>query len=288
MGDRPEGLLRFRDPLVLGVCVAASLFLLTRADDTRVRWGTRWAHALTTPVEAVVGRIESLVGLSRENAELRARLAALELDTEQILAEREGIEALRERAGFFERSRGRLMPARVIELVVSRFVEQAKIQSLGDDSLAVFQPVVTERGLAGRVREILGPDLGLVELLTDLDSRISVVAVETGVVGLLRYDGRRFVMDHVPRGEPVEVGAVLHTSGLGGTVPRGLPVGRVSELRSSPSELFQHVTVEPFVHFSGLDEVYVVTRPGPWYARANDLTGFQATEPDTANGGARR
>ena len=99
------------------------------------------------------------------------------------------------------------------------------------------------------------------------------------MTGLLRYDGRRFFVDHVPQGEPVAVGDPVMSSGLGGTVPRGLNIGTVKAVRSQPSELFQQITVEPFVRFAALDEVYVVTRPGPWYSRAGDLTSFQATEP---------
>jgi cell shape-determining protein MreC len=117
---------------------------------------------------------------------------------------------------------------------------------------------------------------------------------------MLRHDGRRFLMDHVPRGEPVEVGHVLHSSGLGGTVPRGIAVGKVAEIQSSPSELFQKITVEPFVRFSALDEVYVVVRSGPWYTREgfglyrgegaapDSLAGSSATADSATNGGARR
>jgi cell shape-determining protein MreC len=80
----------------------------------------------------------------------------------------------------------------------------------------------------------------------------------------------------------------LHSSGLGGTVPRGIAVGKVAEIESSPSELFQKVAVEPFVRFTALDEVYVVVRPGPWYAREGfgSLKAAPADSLDAA--GAKR
>lgn len=267
MADRPEGLSRVGDKLVLAACVVISVWVMSWEESTRVRRGAAWLHRLVTPIEWVDRLVDDVIHLKRDNEDLRAQLAALRLDAQQISYERERFEELELRAGFHERTRGRLVPAEVIELVVSRIPVQAKIRSFGEDSLEVWQPVVSERGLAGRVRQVLEPNLALVQLLTEEDSRISVEVVRTGVTGLLRYDGRRFFVDHVPQGEPVVAGDEMITSGLGGTVPRGLAVGSVVAVRSSPSELFQQVEVESLVDFSALRNVYVITRPGPWYAR---------------------
>ena len=98
---------------------------------------------------------------------------------------------------------------------------------------------------------------------------------------LLRFDGRRFFVDHVPQGEPVAVDDDMVTSGLGGTVPRGLPVGRVVAVSSSQSELFQQIEVESPVDYSALRDVYVVVRPGPWYAHG---ASFSITPMDTTSG----
>ena len=148
-------------------------------------------------------------------------------------------------------------------------------------SLKTWMPVISEDGLVGRIRQVLDDDLALVQLLTEEDSRISVEVVRTGVTGLLRFDGRGFHMDHVPQGDPIRGGDELITSGLGGTVPRGLVVGRVTQVRSSASELFQEVEVEPAVRFSAPRRVFVVTRPGPWYADVD--TPASADSDSTVN-----
>lgn len=266
MAERPHGLQRISDKLVLAVCVLLSIWLMTWEESTRVRRGAQWLHTLVTPVEWADSFASDLFDLQRENARLRARVTALETDLAHLEVGRLRLEQLEARAGFFERSRGRLAPGDVLELVVGRIPMQAKIRVHSDDSLKTWMPVITERGLAGRVRQVLGRDLALVQLLTEEDSRISVEVARTGVTGLLRYDGRGFFVDHVPQGDPVMVGDELITSGLGGTVPRGLRVGTVTRVRSSASELFQDVEVDCFVNFSALRRVYVVTRPGPWYA----------------------
>lgn len=286
MPSRPEGLARYADRLVLAACVGASLWFLGLDEPSRVARATRIAHAITTPVEWASGALDRTVGLRRENERLRTELAAVALDVAQLRNERARIELLHEQAGFYQRSRGRLVPATVLELTVSRFPVQAKLRPVPGavDTLAALQPVVTARGLAGRVRELLPGGEALVQLLTDPESRISIESRSTGVTGLLRYDGVNFVMDHVPRGEPIAEGDTLVTSGLGGTVPRGLPVGVVRELRAPATELFQYVEVEPAVRFTALDQVYVVTRPGPWYLHPSGFADHPAP-PDTSVAG---
>ena len=280
MAERPQGRHRVGDKFVLVLCAALSIWMMTWEESERVRRGTAWLHALVTPIEWANRFAEDLFALQRDNEALRGRVAALELDLAHLERERERLEELEARAGFYERTRGRLVPAEVLELVVSRIPVQAKIKTFGDDELAEWMPVITEDGLAGRVRQVLGRDRALVQLLTEEDSRISVEVVRTGVMGLLRYDGRRFFVDHVPQGDPVTVGDEIVTTGLGGTVPRGLPVGIVTRVRTSSTELFQEVEVESAVRFSALRRVYVVTRPGPWYAATFDSLGAPAI-PDS-------
>jgi len=271
MARLPEGISRFGDRIILAVCVLLSLWAASLGESSRIAVGTRIAHRLLTPVERSMSFLNELSSLKAENEELRRRVVALKLDFGQLENERRYIEELRERGGFYQKNRGRLAPAVVLELVSPRIPIQAKIECMGGDSLRVLQPVLTERGLVGRVSEVLGGDTALVELLTNDDARISIESVASGVTGILRYDGRTFFMDYVPQGDPVGVGDPVITSGLGGTVPRGIPVGTIARVQPSEVELFQRIEVKPAIHFSALSQVYVVTRDGPWYSRKSDM-----------------
>lgn len=280
--QRREGLARISDRLVLVLCVGLSLWMMSWNEETRVRRATAWAHRVATPIERTIHFLEDLRSLRAENAELRAQIAALRIDAAYVEARRNRIEELEQRAGFYQRNRGRLRPATVLELEVGRIPIQAKIQTEDVDSLEILTPVVSERGLVGRISQVLGDGIALVQLLTHDESRISVRVARTGVTGLLRYDGRDFYVDYVPRGEPVVVGDRVFSSGLGGTVPEGIEVGTVAEVQSSPSELFLQVKLEPTVHFSAVDRVYVVTRPGLWYSRPGEF--LDAAPDSTAEG----
>ena len=271
MAERPEALARVADKLVLMLCVVLSVWMMSWDEQTRVERGSAWAHRLTTPMEWTTQVFADLSAMKRENEDLRAEIVALRLDYDYMATIRTRADELESRAGFYERDRGRLVPATVLELIVSRVPVQAKIRTFSDDSLRVWMPVVNERGLIGRIRQVLGPDEALVQLLTEEDSRISVEVARTGVTGLLRYDGRRFHIDHIPQGEPVAVGDPIMSSGLGRTVPRGLTIGTVKSVRAVPSELFQQVEVETEVRFSAIRRVFVITDDGPWYSSENDF-----------------
>ena len=80
------------------------------------------------------------------------------------------------------------------------------------------------------------------------------------------------------------VGDQFSSSGLGGTVPEGIPIGTVTEVQSSPSELFLQVKLDPAVIFSAVYRVYVVTGPGPWYFRPNEYADAVADSADAIAG----
>ena len=121
--QRPEGLARHLDRIVLMICVAISLWVMSWAEATRVERATRWAHWVATPVERVVRGVSDLKDLRRENQELRTRLASLRVDAAFVQAQRDRIEELEQRAGFYDRHRGQLRPATVIELLDGGFEE---------------------------------------------------------------------------------------------------------------------------------------------------------------------
>jgi rod shape-determining protein MreC len=244
MAERPEALARLADKLVLAVCAVLAVWMMSWDEQVRVERGSAWAHRLTSPFEWATQVFSDFGAMRTENEQLRAEIQALRMDLEYLASVRARLDEMESRAGFYERDRGRLVPATVLELIVSRVPVQAKIRIFSDDSLRVWMPVVNEHGLVGRIRQVLGPDEALVQLLTEEDSRISVEVPRTGVTGLLRYDGRKFYLDHVPQGEPVQVGDPVMSSGLGQTVPRGLNIGTVKSVEPMPSELFQEIVIE--------------------------------------------
>ena len=66
----------------------------------------------------------------------------------------------------------------------------------------------------------------------------------------------------LPKGQDIEVGDPIVSSGLDGVYPTGYPVGTVSAVNTSTKGLFMEAFVDPYVRFGQIDEVTVVLESG--------------------------
>ena len=86
-------------------------------------------------------------------------------------------------------------------------------------------PVLNDRGLVGRVIAV-SPQVSRIMLLTDIESRIPVLIARTNGRAILTGDGGPDPrIDYLRTHDPVRPGDRILTSGDGGVIPRGLPVG---------------------------------------------------------------
>jgi len=65
-------------------------------------------------------------------------------------------------------------------------------------------------------------------------------------------------MSYIPQLEKVAVGDTVITSGLGGSIPRGLVIGRVTSVKNESNEVWQEATIEPLVDLNRLTVVAVI------------------------------
>lgn len=94
-----------------------------------------------------------------------------------------------------------------------------------EKGVVVGNPVLNERGLVGRVVGV-STTTSRVLLLTDIASRTPVMIDRTNARAILTGDGGPNPKLEYLRGvDPIEQGDRVVTSGDGGVVPRGLPVG---------------------------------------------------------------
>ncbi len=124
----------------------------------------------------------------------------------------------------------------------------------------VGMPVVSGgAALVGRVSQV-GPRTSKVQLLIDVESHVAVLIQRTRASGLVRGspDGS-LVLDYVPQDEEVVVDDIVLTSGLGGTLPKGLVIGQVMEVSKAEYEMFQPILVRPALDLSRLETVLVIT-----------------------------
>ena len=128
------------------------------------------------------------------------------------------------------------------------------------DGVEKGMPVVTVEGVVGQVLTS-SPHYSKVLLATDPNSAIDVLTLKTRVHGIVKGTGSEiFRLYYVLKSVEVEKGDLVMTSGLGGVFPKGLTVGKVSEIKESRRGMFQHIEIEPSVDFSQLEHLIVIMK----------------------------
>lgn len=150
--------------------------------------------------------------------------------------------------------------ARITSRTTSNLREMVAIDLGRNDGLRVGMPVVTEgQTLVGTVSQV-NDNYSWVKLVTDVDSAVSAHVSETRAQGVVSGGyNRALTMEFVTQDSAIKEGDTVLTSGLGGTYPQGLVIGRVTGVTGNPQEVFRQVRVEPLASLSRLENVLVMT-----------------------------
>ncbi len=120
------------------------------------------------------------------------------------------------------------------------------------------QPVVTDRGLVGRI-VVPADRYAKVLLVTDRSASVSAMIERTRRRGMVRGGGgETLILDNIPLLADVRTGDRVLTAGIDGVFPRGIPIGEVVAMEPGHG-LFHRIRVAPAIDFGVLDQVYVLT-----------------------------
>lgn len=216
----------------------------------------------TGPSTQVRSTLQALLELNT----LRQRIADLERERDALAAENVRLSEaqrensiLRQQLGYRQANpQLNLLPAEVVGRDPSNILQFLLIDKGAQDGVREHMTVVTPRGLVGRVSRV-GPNWARVLLITDLSSAVNSMVQRSRATGVVQgYVSGRLVMRYIPQDESVQVSDLVITSGLGGGFPKGLLVGRVTEVRQKDIEIFQEAEVQSAVDFHHLEQVMVV------------------------------
>lgn len=128
------------------------------------------------------------------------------------------------------------------------------------DGLNVGLGVVSEEGvIVGQVVEIKDTTAKICLTINSNCQLAAALQNQTKTQGLTDGDlGLTIKMNYIPQLEKVAVGDTVITSGLGGSIPRGLVIGKVTQVHSASNEVWQEATIEPLVNLNNLTVVSVI------------------------------
>jgi len=228
---------------------------------------------IATPIEDVINisfkglqdvwkRYLFLVGLEDENRRLRHENAVL---SGQLNQYREGyLEGIRLRKllNLKEGFKDRAVAARVIDNDRTTLFKTVLINKGTADGLRVGLPVVTDRGVVGRIIETSW-HASRILLMIDENSNIDALIQRSRTQGILQGAGPAGCnLKYISKVEDVQAGDVILSSGLAGVFPKGLLLGVVTGASRREGGLFQKIDVLPAVDFGRLEEVLALVAEG--------------------------
>jgi len=227
--------------LIVAVIIGAAMLLSDRRETFQTEaYGTarQAVDAVSAPVGGVVAKPGEWTGdilgwfgsyffTAGENRRLKKEMVLLQQQADEAVRLRDENERLRAMLGV------RTDPP--IDMVTARIVADSRgplanyrLANVGSEKgVMIGFPVLSERGLVGRV---VGVSRGAskVLLLTDAASKTPVMIDRTNARAILTGDGGpNPKLDYLRSRDPIRAGDRVLTSGDGGVLPRGLPVGRV-------------------------------------------------------------
>jgi rod shape-determining protein MreC len=199
-----------------------------------------------------------MVGLEEKNRELTEKVSSLteEINTYREIAQE--CKRLRKYVGLEENIVSPTVAARVVGRNRPSVFKTILINRGASDGVSVGCPVMAAEGIVGKVIDVSW-NISKVLLLVDYNSNIDVLIQKSRVQGILRGNGKSECdLKYVERSETVNAGDVIVSSGMAGVFPKGLLLGRVTEVEKEKSGLFQKITVSPEVDVTKLEEVLVI------------------------------
>ncbi len=127
--------------------------------------------------------------------------------------------------------------AQVLADPASPYVQSVLLNAGAQEGVKIGQAVIAQNGLLGRIVDVQ-ESLSRVLLLTDINSRVPVMIEGTSQRGVIV--GRNLdqtLLSYIPESVTLEQGMSLITSGDGGMLPAGLPVGYISAIEG------HHITI---------------------------------------------
>lgn len=224
--------------VVIAIIAAIVLLLADRRDVNDADYSAPRAgvDAVAAPVGGVFAAPVRWVGQASdyvrgyffavsENRRLRAQLAELEPWRDQAIALKNVNARYESMLGLRVEPPVDMVTARSVSESRGPFVNARLIDVGRDRGVQIGNPVINEHGLIGRIVGSTG-GVSRVLLTTDVASRTPVLIDRTDARAMLTGDGSGNPRLEYVRGEDaVREGDRILTSGDGGGIPRGLPVG---------------------------------------------------------------
>lgn len=210
-----------------------------------------------SPITNVWKMDEEISALREENQKLRQEIVDNALDSQQLIE----LKKIKKEMSIIENvlEVDDYITCSVVGKDNGNWYNMFTINAGTKDGITKNSPVINGDGLVGRVYEV-GSNWAKVVSLIDYKSEIGFETVDSKK----NYDG--ILKGHLDESidgylfdahADVTVGETVITSGMG-IYPKGIVIGKISEVIINEDELLTNIVVNPLVDFKNLDRVMVI------------------------------
>lgn len=265
---RSNRLLLFVISVILcGILIALSVAGLTAPIGNLLAVPLQWvegvANGLVMRTTGLAEDILTIQQLEERNRSLEAALAAYQAEIVELREIRHDYDRI---AALLEYTRARqneeYLVADVIGRDISAFTRVIFINRGARDGVTEGMPVVTEKGLVGRVTQV-SANAAQVLLITDPISAVNARLLNSRAEGSVLGQAGGLRMTYIDLNATLQEGDTAVTSGLGGNFPEGIIIGQVTSIRQFQFELFQEAEIRSLNDFDRLETVLVITNFQP-------------------------
>jgi rod shape-determining protein MreC len=214
-------------------------------------------------IEGSLGLFKDIRVVRKENEELKAQIDQLEKEKRELERYRQEIKELRDVLSFKDQYNDfDFLGVNIIAKDPGNWFHVFTIDRGGKDGIQPDFPVITSKGLVGRVNNVW-PFSAKVVSVIDEDSTVSAIISKTRDYVLVKGDitlknQGLCKLEYIPADIDVTVGDTVETSGIGGVFPRGIIIGTIKEVMGNDSSFSKYAIITPAVDFKRLEEVVVL------------------------------
>ncbi len=198
--------------------------------------------------------------IRQENKILKDKVSELALKNQILRSLQYENEKLLNLLEFKTRAEYELIAARIVNKDPNPISSRCLIDKGLADGIDKDFPVITCDGVYGRIAEVTREN-AVVQTISDFNFRAAGMNLRNGEQGILRWEsGKGCILGQVRVNSDIQIGDSIVTSGIGSIFPKGVPVGKIQEIRVDETKLFYEASLEPACKLGEIEYVFIVKK----------------------------
>lgn len=246
-----------KEYFIFSLLILLSTILIFQNENIQIRFMRAVAVTIIGTVQSTFSIIPNFFQLDKENKHLREVNINLANEISQLKEAKLENLRLNSMVEFKRRTNYNVVTGKIIGKTLIQTRNTITLNIGESDSVKIGMPVITDKGLVGRIVATSG-SYSIAQILLNKELKISSKDQRSRVDGIISWNGEgKLTMRNVAKSSDVAAGDVIITSEYSNNFPSGVPIGYVTSV-GTVDNLFKKIEIETFVNFETLEEVFVL------------------------------